>query len=533
MYKNSIQRFREIVKILASYGFGYIVDSKLNKENKSPENLRKAFEELGPSFIKIGQILSTRPDIISPEYIRELSKLQDNVSAEDFKDISTVFFNEFLQTIDETFLYFEEEPFASASIAQVHNAILKDGRSVIVKIQRPDIAEKMKMDISILQRIVKLTKNKFGDALIDPEEALNELLNSTELELNFKNEADNIKAFKLLNSNVNCIYAPDVIWEVSSNKVLTLEKINGFKIDDIAKLNENGYDLDDLAQKLALSYLKQVLDDGFFHGDPHPGNILIREGKICFIDFGIVGKLSKALRESLNEALVAAAFKDTNMLISVLFSIGIKKGPIDKNKLYEDIEYLLDSYLSTSLENIKISVMLQEIFDISKHNNLALPKELTLLIRSLVILEGVIAGISPEIKIIDVALPYVKANIKNSMLDNISVEDLLFNSVKFAKDSAKIPGKIIELSDSMLSGRARVQFELKHLNKSINELNKMVNRLVFGFIVAATIVSASLILNTNLGPKVFGISIIGILSFLLAAFAGLWLLISIIKSGKM
>lgn len=533
MYKSTIKRFREIVKVLAFYGFGYIVDSTLNKENKSPENLRKAFEELGPTFIKIGQILSTRPDIVSPDYIRELSKLQDNVSPESFKDINKVFFNEFLQSIDDTFLYFEEEPFASASIAQVHNAILKDGRNVIVKIQRPHIDEKMRMDIYILQRIVRLTRTKFADALIDPEEALDELLYATELELNFKNEADNIKTFRELNANVNFVYAPDVIWEISSNRVLTLEKINGFKVDDISKLNEGGYDLNDLARKLALGYLKQILDDGFFHGDPHPGNILIREGKICFIDFGIVGRFSKSLRESLNEALVAAAFKDPNKLISVLMSISIKKGYINKNRLYEDIEYLFDSYLSTSLENIKISVMLQEIFDISKQNNLTLPKELTLLIRSLVILEGVISKISPDIKIIDVAIPYVKSSIKNSLLENMNFEDLILHSIDFAKNSSKIPGKIIELSDSILSGRAKIQFELKHLNRSINELNKMANRLVFGLVVSATVVSSSLILNSNLGPKIWDISIIGILGFFLAAFAGIWLLVSIIKSGKM
>lgn len=533
MYKNTIQRFREIVKVLASYGFGYIVDSKLNKEDKSPQNLRKAFEELGPTFIKIGQILSTRPDIVSAEYIRELSKLQDNVSPENFNDISAVFFNEFLQTIDETFLYFEEEPFASASIAQVHNAILKNGKGVIVKIQRPDIYEKMKMDISILKRIVSLTKSRFTDALIDPEEALNELLYATELELNFKNEAANIETFKQLNSNVNFAYAPEVIMDISSTRVLTLEKINGFKIDDIDNLRENGYDLNDIGKKLAIGYLKQIIDDGFFHGDPHPGNILIREGKICFIDFGIVGKLSKSLRESINQALVSAAFKDTNMLISVLMSIGIKKGPINKNSLYEDIEYLFDSYLSTSLENIKISVMLQEIFDISKHNNLVLPKELTLLIRSLVILEGVIAHIAPEIKILDVAIPYVKNNIKDSMLKDINFEDFLFHSVKFVKDSTRIPGKIIEMSDSVLNGRAKVQFELRHLNKAINELNKMVNRLVISFIVAATIVGSSLILNSNIGPKIWDISIIGILGFFLAGFAGIWLIVSILRSGKM
>ena len=196
MYKNSIQRFKEIVRVLAHYGFIYIVDSTDNKKINSPSNLRKAFEELGPTFVKIGQILSARPDILPPNYIKELSNLQDNVPPENYEDINKVFFNEFNKKIQDSFIYFEKKPLASASIAQVHNAILMDGREVIVKIQRPKIREKMQMDISILKKIIKLSKSKLPDVLIDPEEALNEILSSTENELDFKVESENIKKFK-------------------------------------------------------------------------------------------------------------------------------------------------------------------------------------------------------------------------------------------------------------------------------------------------------------------------------------------------
>jgi len=183
MRRKSVNRFREIVRVLGSYGFGYIVDSKFNKQNKLPENLRKAFEELGPTFIKIGQILSTRPDLLSPDYITELSKLQDNVPPENIETIEKIFFDEFGISTAECFEKFNEKPLASASISQVHKAILKDGREVVVKIQRPDVAEKMKLDISILVRIIKFTKSRFTDALIDPEEALHEILLITNLNL--------------------------------------------------------------------------------------------------------------------------------------------------------------------------------------------------------------------------------------------------------------------------------------------------------------------------------------------------------------
>lgn len=533
MRLNSVNRFREIVKVLGSYGFGYIVDSKFNKQNKLPENLRRAFEELGPTFIKIGQILSTRPDLLSPEYIVELSKLQDSVLPEKIETIQKVFFDEFSISTTECFEKFYEKPIASASISQVHKAILKDGREVIVKIQRPDIVEKMNLDISILVRIIKLTKAKFSDALIDPEEALHEILLITNLELDFNNEVKNINNFRKFSKDIAFLYVPYVVEDLCSTKVLTMEKVNGFKIDNMKKLMEFHYDLEDLGKKLALSYLKQVLQDGFFHGDPHPGNIFVYEGKICFIDFGIMGTLSNSLKLTLNDMISSVAFNDINKMISALLSIGIKKGYVDRNKLYEDLDYLLVNYLSVSLNNIQVSVLLSEIFDIAKQNNIRLPRDLTLLIRGLVILEGVIASIAPDIKIIDIAIPYVKANNKFSLLNHLDFDTLVMRSYSFIKDSSRLPSKLIELSDSVINGRAKLQLEHKNLNTPISELNKGINRLVFALIISSMIIGSSTILNSNIGPKLHNISIIGITGFLTAALMGFWLLLSIIKSGKL
>lgn len=534
MHKNSVERFKEIVKVLAFYGFGYIVNNKIKKEeNRTPENLRKALEELGPTFIKIGQILSTRPDILPNKYIVELSKLQDAVAPENFSDINEVFQKEFGKNIADCFLHFNQIPLASASTAQVYTAILNNGTEVIVKIQRPHIYEKMHLDISILYKIIALTKTKLTDSLIDPKEALDEILSVTEQELDFKNEKNNINKFKELNKNVAFLHVPYIIDEFSSSTVLTMEKIDGFKIDDLKKLHEDNYDLYDLGKKLAISYFKQVFEDGFFHGDPHPGNLLIQQGKICYIDFGIVGSLSRSLKEALNDALIAVAYRDPDKLISVFMSIGIKKGFINRNNLYEDIDYLFDSYLSTSLQNIEMSVLLQQIFDCAKKNNIRLPKDLTLLVRGLVIIEGVIAKISPDIKILDIAIPFVKSNNKFSIFKELNSDEILVRSYKFVKDFYTLPTKIIELSNSILNGRAKIQFQINSLNRSVNELNKMVNRVVYALIISSMIIGSSLILNTNIGPKIYDISIIGVIGYGIAAFMGFRLLISIIKSGKL
>lgn len=534
MYKNLLQRFKQIVKILASYGFGYIVDSKLNNNvEKSPENLRKAFEELGSTFIKIGQILSTRPDILPKPYIDELSKLQNNVPQESIEDINTVFMSELNASIHDIFKEFDEVPFASASIAQVHCAVLKDGRDVIVKIQRPEIADNIRMDIYILYKILLLTKAKFSDSLIDPKEALDELTLSTEEELDFNIEASNLLKFKDNNSEVAFIYVPYLVKELCSAKILVMERINGFKIDDIPALRTNGYDLEDIGKKLALSFFKQVFKDGIFHGDPHPGNLLIREGKICFIDFGITGSLSSSLKATLNEAILSIVYHDINKMISVLMTIGIKKGPINKNTLYEDINYVFDSYLSTSLESIKISAILQDIFEMAKRNNIRLPKELTLLIKTIVIVEGVIAKLSPDIKLLDIAIPYVKSNNKLAFFKEINFDELLIKGHIFLKSCTQLPSKFIELSDSLINGRAKIQLEHMGLEKTTNDLNKMVNRIIFGVVVSSMILASSTVLNSNIGPKINGISVVGILGFGFAGIMGIWLLISILKSGKM
>lgn len=533
MHKNSVARLRQIVKVFVTYGFGFFVGSKLNKNQNSPVNLRKAFEELGPTFIKIGQILSTRADTLPDAYIEELSKLQDSVPIEDFTNIDKFFISEFHKTISDSFLFFDKDPIGSASMAQVHDAILNDGRFVIVKIQRPNIAEAMHMDLSILSRIVRLTKTRLPDTVIDLKDAIDELLKSIEQELNFKNEATNLVKFKDLNKNVSYISSPYIVEEFCTKKIITMEKIVGFKIDDAENLVKNDYILEDIGKKLALSYFKQIFEDGFFHADPHPGNIIIRENQICYIDFGMMGSLSSSLKNSLNKAILAIAYGDVNMLVSILMSMGIRQGYINRNSLYEDVDYMLSMYLSTSLKNLKISLMFKDIFDITKRNNIQLPKELTILVRGVVITEGVLSKISPDLALVDMIIPYIKSHNKNLIFENFNLDELLLHSFKFLRDSSSAPSKFIELSDSLISGRAKIQLNHKNLDQPIKNLHRMVNRMVFAIIISSMIVGSSLILRTNIGPKIYDMSIIGVSGFIIAALMGFYLMISILKSGTL
>ncbi|MDS0525344.1 AarF/ABC1/UbiB kinase family protein [Clostridium sp. SHJSY1] len=531
MKSKSAERFNEIIKVFAFYGFGILIDSKLNHNKKSPENLRKAFESLGPTFIKIGQILSTRTDILPEEYINELRKLQDSAREESYDSIKNVFEVSLNKKVEEYFLYFNKNPMAAASIAQVHEGILKDGREVVIKIQRPNIYEKMKIDISILKRIVKFTRIKIDIKVVDILEVLEDLEESLEKELDFLAEGKNIKKFKENNKNVTVLYVPQVIEELWSSTVLTLEKINGFKINDRKKLKEEGYFNSDVARKLALCYCKQVFEDGFFHGDPHPGNILIFNGKLCFVDFGIMGELNENMKSWLNDAMFALATKDKKRLIEFILSVGIKRGKINRGSLYDDIGYLFDNYITTSLKNIKIEVLFQEVFTIAMKNNIQLPRELVSLVRGIVILEGVIAEVDPEVDIFSIVISFVKSKSKSVFLKEIKGEELLISVYSFVRDIIRIPTETLEVLNSLESGRSKINLHITDLNKALSSMQNMVNRITGGLVIAALIMSSSLIICNKVGPTYYGLSLLGVLGYLVSGILAVILLVSMIRAG--
>lgn len=534
MEGNSVARFKEIAKVFTQYGLGYLLEvSDSKKVKKSPSNLRSAFEELGPTFIKIGQILSTRPEFMNEEYIVELSKLQDKVPIEDFDIMSNVFFLEFNKKIEDVFLFIDKKPIASASIAQVYRGILKDGRDVVVKIQRPNIKENLVIDFDILIGLSQKAKPVLKNSVVDVKEVLEEVKESTEKELDFTIESENIKKFREYNKDIKCVYAPYVIDEISGHSVMTLENIQGFKINNLDTIEALGYDREDIGKKFALSYFKQVLKDGYFHGDPHPGNILISGGKICFIDFGIVGEISKEKRKNLNNAIEAIANEDIDKLTDFVLSIGIKIGKVNREMLYKDIDYIFKTYYSTSLKNIKVAYLFQEVLTAAKRNNIRIASDFTMLIRTMVIVEGLVAELAPEINLIELIIPYVKGFYMENFFRDFNKDDYLIKGYKLGKDTIKIPSKFVEVSDTFVKGRTKITLAVEDSEKYICVLNKMVNRLAFSLVIAGMVIASSIIININAEPKVYGVSLIGIAGYFVSAVFGLWLLISIIRSGSL
>lgn len=532
--RQGVQRLKEIVRVFTYYGFDFLVSKKMPNSKivePRPQAFREALEELGATFIKIGQILSTRPDLLPKAYIEELEKLQNNNEITDFSRVKEIFYESFGTDISTYFLEFSEIPLASASIAQVHKAKLIDGKEVVVKVQHYKIDEKMKLDLSILRRLIRFTSSHISNTLINPFEAFKEIEDATLNELNFVKEAKNTEKFRELNKDIACVGVPVVIDRLTSKKVLTMEYINGCKITDFSVLKSEGYQCSDIANKLANSFFKQVFEDGFFHGDPHPGNLLIKDGKIYFIDFGLVGELDSNIKRWLNKAMTAMALEDIDTLVDFVNVIGIKKGTVKNSVLYEDLSNMVLKYINASLKSIKISDLFKEVFEISERNNIQFPKEMVALVRSIVILEGVISSIDPDLEIMECIFPYVKEKNKKEILGSLDKDKILVGAYKFASKSLEVPAKFSELVDSLSKGRAKLQIEMKGLDKPLTDLNRMVNRIAFSLIVGCMIIGSSLVVNAKIGPTFQGVSVLGLIGFIVAGILGFWLLISIIKSG--
>lgn len=522
------KRLREIVSVLVKYGL-----RKPDSKSNNPVKVRQAMEELGPTFIKIGQLLSTRPDLIPDSYIKEFQKLQDDVRPVAYDEIQLIVEHELKSPIDDIFADFDRISMASASMAQVHAAVLKTGEKVAVKVQKPNVGETIRTDIAILRRLSRVIKFTTQGSILNIEEVVDEFSKATDLELDFHKEAANIKRFGECNGNIKYITCPEVYDQYTTSKILVMSYVDGIKVGNVDQLREEGYDLDDIGRKIASNYCKQVLEDGFFHADPHPGNIIISGLKIGYIDFGIMGTLSSATRDKFNKFLYGAVSRDVDSMVQSILRIGIKRGEVDTRLLHSDVEEMFNKYMETSLYDIDIAQVVNDTFKVCRRNCISMPRELTMLVRGMVAVEGLVEKLSPDVNMMEIAVPYVKAQLMEQRDYRKDLREQMESLYALSKSGAKIPVKFLELLNSTLSGKTRVQLEHTNLEKSVNQLNRMVNRLVTGIIAAALIIGSSLVVNSGMGPKIHGIPAIGFAGYIGAVIVGVALMISIFRSDRM
>lgn len=515
--KKNQNRFKEIVTTATRYGF--------SDGFGSPENLRLLLEELGASFVKIGQLLSTRADLLPKEYIDELRKLQDEVAPGTFSDIEKVIVEE-LGDIDDTFLEFDRTPLASASLAEVHRGKLKTGEDVVIKIQRPYIKEKILADLDIIKTLTPIINLSPTKEIVDMEDIVKELGLALEKELDFLEEKENIKRFKENNKDIKFITSPSVYDKYSTRRIIVMDYIAGIKIDDRNTLENQGYELEDISRKLTYNYFQQVFDHGFFHADPHPGNIMIHENTIGYIDFGLMGSFDASMLKKLNNLLNAVVLNDISQLTRALLSIGIQVGPIDRNNLNKDIEIIYNKYIDESIHNFDIGNILNEMIQVTKVNNIRMPKEITLLAKGMITIQGVLSSLDKNLSIMEVALPYFKNKLINDKFKNIDLFEIGLKFYNNLDSIYNLPIKINRTLDKALEGDLTLNLKLRTLDDSLKKIDRMVNKLIAAIVIAGILISSSLVVHSK------SLRDFGSLGYILATFLGMILLVSIFKSDK-
>ena len=499
----------------------------------TPQKLTLMLEELGPTFVKLGQIMSMRSDMLPQRYCDELKKLRTSVAPMPFETVREIITEQYGKPPEEVFAYIKEQPLGSASVAQVHAARLRGGEDVVIKVQRRGIHQIMEQDIAIMRRAAQLLRivPVAGD-VIDFNGLLDEFWTVSQQEMNFLVEAEHLSRFAALNDGVAYATCPKVYRELSTACVLVMERVDGIPIDHLEELRRQGYDPDEIGEKLAENYIKQILDDGFFHADPHPGNIIIRNGKIVWLDLGMVGVLSNRDRQLFRTAMLAVTRQDIYELENAIMSIGVIKGKVNHNELYEDIRIFVDRYGTSDLSDLNLGQILAEVMEIAAKHHIGLPNSITMLVRGVLTIEGVLEDCSPNTSLMEILARHFSAGTFNAANAEKELRHLLRKAAGSVEKISDIPLNLADIIKMTVRGQTKINLELTGSEEPLGKIDRMVDRLIFGIIDGALLIGSSMLCTTNMAPKVLGIPAIGAVGFFIAFLLAGALLIDIFKKHK-
>ncbi|MBI4498067.1 MAG: AarF/ABC1/UbiB kinase family protein [Chloroflexi bacterium] len=549
---NHRSRYRQLADTLARHGLGYLVGvlglerlipfhrgllghPRREEPYTRPEHVRMALEDLGATFIKLGQILSTRADLLPPDYQAELAKLQDAAPPVPSEAIQEVLVEELGRPLAAVFSSFDPAPLAAASIGQAHAATLPDGTEVVVKVRRPGVVEQIEEDLEILQNLAAVASRRWEQAgEYDLVGLAQEFAQTLRAELDYIQEGRSAERFAANFAGDPNVHVPRIVWEATTSRVLTLERVRGIKISEVAALDAAGIDRKALAERSARILLKMVFEDGFFHADPHPGNFFIEPGgRIGLIDFGMVGTVDERTQEQLVGLLLAITSQDADRLVDAFLDLGIARGRVDRSLLRQDLEHLVSRYYGRPLGEIAIGPLLSESQAVARHHHLHLPANLALLIKTIVMSEGLGARLDPSFNLAMVLAPYAQRLLLRQYSPLLWARRMGHASLEAARLGVELPQQARRLMRDLERGGLEVGVRLTEFELLAARLERLANRIVLGIVTAAFIIGLAVLMAVYhpFGPEPW-LGVFFAVGFLAALALGAYLAWSILRSGR-
>lgn len=544
--RRHLRRYREIAGVLAKHGLGWMLGSvgisehlrrhpEVTRAETAPVHLRQILEELGPTFVKLGQLLSTRPDIVPLAFAAELAKLQDTAPTLPVSQVYAVIEEEFGAPVRHLYLSFEETPIAAASLAQVHRATLRDGTAVIVKVQRPHIRELVETDIEILYRRAKFLEGHWERArTYGVTDLVDEFALTMREELNYIREARNTERLRENLARVQGVRVPAVYWELTTSRVLTLEMMRGVKVSSVAEGALPDVDRHDLSRRLASAFLEQVFVDGFFHSDPHPGNILVSpEGEIALVDCGQVGRLDAESREGAVRLLMAFEQEDTRLFADEILNLGIGQEDVDIRRLTQNLSKVLRRYFDVPSRYVNMGEILTRVLEVSAEHRIRLPVSFAVLAKVFANIDGICSGLDPDFNFTAISRDYVGKAVRKDLHPESALTQFYRAIVSTRSMLINLPENIDRLMRKAVEGTLRIEFKHQGLETLGDEFRTAANRIAIALIVGASIVGSSLVVVAGRGPRSwFGLPSLGVAGYVIASVFGAWLIVSILRSGR-